>query len=300
MIKEKKKNTESLKIKEKKKINSIPSLLITIGPMGIWTTVFFLFPFIYVLIISFCARNQYGNILYEFTLKAYETLLKPVYYTVIYRTVFMAFIVTLLVILIAYPYAYIASRATKSIQKLMIIGIIIPFWTNALLRVYAIMNVTSKNGIINTLLVNLGVIDEPIQILYTQFAVYFGLIYSLMPLMVMPLYSSLQKIDSAVLEAGRDLGASSIQLFCKVIFPLSVPGIMGGVVLVFVPSMFNFYVPDALGGGKMIVIGNVISNQFSVSKNWPFGAALSVVVMLFSSLIIMLNNKLANVERGVK
>lgn len=152
------------------------------------------------------------------------------------------------------------------------------------------MNITSKNGIINTLFMNLGIIDEPLQILYTNFAVYFGMIYSLVPMMVMPLYSCLQKIDPAVLEAGRDLGASSFQLFWKVIFPLSIPGIMGGLVLIFVPAMFNFYVADALGGGKTIIVGNLISNQFSTAKNWPLGAALSVVIMIFSTLIIVLKN----------
>ncbi|MGB8452368.1 MAG: ABC transporter permease [Anaerocolumna sp.] len=297
MGEDKKKKREVTGKTESRKVGMLSSALITIGPMGIWTLLFFVFPFLYVIVVSFCTRDEYGNIIYRFTLKAYETLLKPAYYTIIYRTVLMALVVTFLVILIAYPYAYIASRAGKFIRNLMIIGIVIPFWTNALLRIYAIMNVTSKNGLINTFLINLGIIDKPIQILYTQFAVYFGLIYSLLPLMVMPLYSSLQKIEPAILEAGRDLGASSFQLFRKVIFPLSIPGIMGGVVLVFVPAMFNFYVADALGGGKMIIIGNVISNQFSVSKNWPFGAALSVVIMIFSTLIIILNNKVSAPEK---
>ncbi|WP_037571677.1 ABC transporter permease [Spirochaeta cellobiosiphila] len=286
-----------MKENEKNKKQSLGSMLLTIGPMGLWTTIFFLFPFIYILVVSFSSRNEFGNIVYDFTLKAYQTLIRPVYMTVIYRTILMAFVVTFLVILIAYPYAYIAARAGKKIQQFMLMGIIIPFWTNGLLRIYAIMNVSSANGVINSLLMHIGLITEPLQILYTPFAVYFGLIYSLLPLMVMPLYSSLQKIDSSILEAGRDLGASSFQLFTQVIFPLSLPGIMGGVVLVFVPSMFNFYVPDALGGGKMMIIGNVISNQFSISKNWPFGSALAVAIMLFSSLIILLDNKVSSVRQ---
>lgn len=281
----------------KKKAGYLSSVLLTIGPMGLWTVLFFTFPFLYVLLVSFCTRDEFGNVVYQFTLKAYETLLKPTYMTIIYRTILMSVVVTFFVILIAYPYAYIASRARKAVQNAMIIGIIVPFWTNSLLRIYAIMNVTSKNGMINTLLMNLGIIQEPLQILYTPFAVYFGMIYSLLPLMVMPLYSNMQKIDPAVLEAGRDLGASSFQLFRKVIFPLSIPGIMGGLVLVFVPSMFSFYVADALGGGKMIIIGNVISNQFSTSKNWPFGAAMAVLVMVLSTIIIALNNKVSSLEK---
>lgn len=283
--------SKSIRKKEKKDTGFLASVAMTIGPMGLWTLLFFVFPFIYIIVISFCSRDQFGNVVYDFTLKAYRTLLKPAYLTIILRTIKMAFVVTLLVILFAYPYAYFASRAKKKIQNLMIIGVMIPFWTNALLRIYAIMNITSKNGIINTLLLNLGLIDEPLQILYTNFAVYFGMIYSLLPMMVMPLYSCLQKIDPAVIEAGRDLGASSFQLFWKVIFPLSIPGIMGGLVLVFVPAMFNFYVADALGGGKTIIIGNLISNQFSTANNWPFGAALSVVIMIFSTIIIVIKNK---------
>ena len=204
----------------------------------------------------------------------------------------MAAIVTVLVTLIAYPYAYFCSRASKKIQNLLIIAVMIPFWINSLLRIYAIMNFTSKNGLINNFLMGMGIIKEPIQILYTTGAVYFGLVYSLVPMMVMPLYSCLEKIDPAVLEAGRDLGCSSGQLFRKVIFPLSIPGIMGGLVLVFVPAMFNFYIADALGGGKTIIIGNLISSQFSTAKNWPLGAALSVVVMVISTAIIMIKNKI--------
>lgn len=272
------------------------SVAMTIGPMGIWTLLFFVFPFIYVIVVSFCSRDQYGNVVYTFSLKAYETLLKPAYYMVILRTIRMAFVVTIFVILIAYPYAYFASRASKKIQNLMIIGVMIPFWTNSLLRIYAIMNITSKNGLINSLLMSWGIIDEPIQILYTNFAVYFGMIYSLIPMMVMPLYSCLQKIDPAVLEAGLDLGASSFQLFWKVIFPLSIPGIMGGLVLVFVPAMFNFYVADALGGGKSIIIGNLISNQFSTARNWPLGAALAVVVMILSTIVILVRNKVTKMS----
>lgn len=277
-------------MEKKRKLSKLPGMLLTLGPMGIWTMVFFVFPFIYIIIVSYCSRDQFGNVLYEFTTKNYITLLKPIYLSVITGTLKMAAIVTFLVLLFAYPYAYIASRASKKVQNLMILGIMIPFWTNALLRVYAIMNITSTNGLINNLLINWGFIQEPLQILYTEVAVYFGMVYTLIPMMVMPLYANLQKIEPALLEAGRDLGASPFQLFLKVILPISVPGIMGGIILVFVPAIFCFYVADALGGGMTIIIGNVISNQFSVSRNWPLGAALAVVVMLFSSIIIIIKN----------
>lgn len=275
---------------KKKKTGFWSTVAMTIGPMGIWTLLFFVFPFIYIIIVSFCSLDQFGNVVYEFSLKSYETLLKPTYLSVIFNTIKMAFITTILVVVIAYPYAYIAARARKKIQNLMIIGIMIPFWVNSLLRIYAIMNITSQNGIINSFLMNLGIIKEPLQILYNTPAVYMGFVYSLLPMMIMPLYTSLQKIDPAVFEAARDLGASSFQLFTKVVFPLSIPGIMGGVILVFVPAMFNFYIADALGGGKTMIIGNLISNQFSVAKNWPFGAALAVAIMLFSTLIIVIKN----------
>ena len=280
------------KTKKKRKKGVVGNVLLTIGPMSLWTVLFFVFPFIYIILVSFCSRDQFGNIVYSFSLGAYKTLTKAVYMQVIFRTLKMAAIVTVLVTLIAYPYAYFCSRASKKIQNLLIIAVMIPFWINSLLRIYAIMNFISKNGLINNFLMGMGIIKEPIQILYTTGAVYFGLVYSLVPMMVMPLYSCLEKIDPAVLEAGRDLGCSSGQLFRKVIFPLSIPGIMGGLVLVFVPAMFNFYIADALGGGKTIIIGNLISSQFSTAKNWPLGAALSVVVMVISTAIIMIKNKI--------
>lgn len=280
------------KTKKKRKKGVFGNVFLTIGPMSLWTVLFFAFPFIYIILVSFCSRDQFGNIVYSFSLGAYKTLTKAVYLQVIFRTLKMAAIVTVLVTLIAYPYAYFCSRASKKIQNLLIIAVMIPFWINSLLRIYAIMNFTSKNGLINNFLMGMGIIREPIQILYTTGAVYFGLVYSLVPMMVMPLYSCLEKIDPAVLEAGRDLGCSSGQLFRKVIFPLSIPGIMGGLVLVFVPAMFNFYIADALGGGKTIIIGNLISSQFSTAKNWPLGAALSVVVMVISTAVIMIKNKI--------
>lgn len=276
---------------KKIKKGTVGNAMMTIGPMALWTILFFVFPFIYIIVVSFCSRDQFGNIVYSFSLNAYETLTHAVYLQVIGRTMKMAAIVTVLVTLIAYPYAYFASRASKKIQTVLIIAVMVPFWINSLLRIYAIMNFTSKYGLINNFLMGMGIIKEPIQMLYTTGAVYFGLVYSLVPMMVMPLYSCLEKIDPAVLEAGRDLGCSSAQLFRKVIFPLSIPGIMGGLVLVFVPAMFNFYIADALGGGKTIIIGNMISSQFSTSKNWPLGAALSVVVMIISTIIIFIKNK---------
>lgn len=283
-------NTNKSPAKKIKK-GVVGNVAMTIGPMALWTVLFFVFPFIYIIVVSFCSRDQFGNIVYQFSLGAYKTLTRAVYLQVIGRTLKMAAIVTVLVSLIAYPYAYFTSRASKKIQSILIIAVMIPFWINSLLRIYAIMNFTSKYGLINNFLLGLGIIKEPIQMLYTTGAVYFGLVYSLVPMMVMPLYSCLEKIDPAVLEAGRDLGCSSAQLFRKVIFPLSIPGIMGGLVLVFVPAMFNFYIADALGGGKTIIIGNVISSQFSTSKNWPLGAALSVVVMIISTIIIFVKNK---------
>lgn len=245
---------------EKIKKRTVGNVMMTIGPMALWTLLFFVFPFVYIIVVSFCSRDQFGNIVYNFSLNAYETLTHAVYLQVIGRTLKMAAIVTVLVTLIAYPYAYFASRASRKIQTVLIIAVMVPFWINSLLRIYAIMNFTSKYGLINNFLMGMGIIKEPIQMLYTTGAVYFGLVYSLVPMMVMPLYSCLEKIDPAVLEAGRDLGCSSSQLFRKVIFPLSIPGIMGGLVLVFVPAMFNFYIADALGGGKTIIIGNMISS----------------------------------------
>ncbi len=265
----------------------------TIGPMILWNMAFFMFPLIYILFISFCQRNAFGQIKYDLTFDNYRTFFTGTYMQVMLKSIKMAFEVTIIVILIAYPYAYFVSKLRRKTQSLLMLLIMIPSWTNSLLRVYALMNIMSTSGLINNMLIRLGIISEPIQMLYTDFAVYLGMIFTTLPFMILPLYSNLQKMDRSVLEAGRDLGCSSFQLFWRVIFPISLPGLAGGIALVFIPAMANFFIADLMGGGKSINIGNVIQNQFSTSNNWPLGSAISVILMIVSAVLVSEANRLA-------
>lgn len=263
----------------------------TLGPMVIWNIIFFLFPLVYLIVLSFSKSESFGGVVYEFNLDNYVKVFTGTYRIVFFDSLKMAVIVTLLVILISFPYAYFVSRKDAKVQKFLILLIMIPSWTNSLLRVFAIQNLMSTNGVLNSLFIRLHIISEPIQMLSTDFAVYFGMIFTTIPFMISPLYSNMQKIDGSLLEAGRDLGATPFQLFWKVIFPISLPGLSSGIILTFIPTMANFFITDMLGGGKSINIGNVIQNQFTVSNNWPLGSAISVVLLILSSIVIIGCNK---------
>jgi spermidine/putrescine transport system permease protein len=164
--------------------------------------------------------------------------------------------------------------------------VIIPFWTSSLIRTYALVILMKANGIINTLLIKAGIVSEPVTLLYTDFAVYVGLVYTLLPFMILPLYAVMEKMDRRLMEAARDLGASGFQVFWHVILPLSLPGVMAGCIMVFLPAMGLFYVPDLLGGAKTMLMGNFIKNQFLTAMNWPFGSAASVFLLLLMGMML--------------
>lgn len=263
----------------------------TLGPMMAWNLIFFLFPLVYLIVLSFSKSESFGGIAYQFNLDNYVKVFTGTYRVVFANSLKMAVIVTLLVILISFPYAYFVARKDAKVQSILILLIMIPNWTNSLLRVFALQNLMSTNGVLNTILMKLHVISKPIQMLSTDFAVYFGMIFTTIPFMILPLYSNMQKIDNSILEAGKDLGCTSFQLFWKVIFPISLPGLSSGIILTFIPTVANFFITDMLGGGKSINIGNVIQNQFTVSNNWPLGSAISVILLILSSIVILGCNK---------
>ena len=189
--------------------------------------------------------------------------------------------VTLLTLLVGYPAAYVISQSSYRVRPLLLMFMIIPFWTSSLIRTYGIMAFIKVKGVLNTALLALGLIHHPVQILYSSTAVYIGMVYSLLPFMVLPLYSNFEKLDHRIIDAARDLGASKTRIFAQVIVPLTLPGIMAGVLFVFLPAMTLFYIPDLLGGAKNILLGNLVENQFLQMLNWPGGAATSVVLTLF-------------------
>jgi len=254
--------------------------------VAVWITLFIVSPNLLVVAVSFLTRDPHAIISPAFTFDNYVSLFTPVYLKIFLKSLIYALFTTLLALMISFPFAYILSRLRREFQKPMLFLVIIPFWTSSLIRTYALIIILKANGIINTLLLKTGLISAPLEILYTDTAVYIGLIYTLLPFMILPLYAAFEKMDHRLVEAAIDLGAQRIQVFSKIIFPLSLPGIMAGCIMVFIPAMGLFYVPDLLGGAKSMLLGNLIKNQFLVSENWPFGSAASVFLSMI--MLIML------------
>lgn len=270
-----------------------PYLLIS--PTWIVLGVFFLLPLVIMLVISFGQRGTYGGLKpiehlgrYLFSgqfIANYRQTLDPLYLQIYWRSLWMAVVTTVLCLLISYPVAYyIAVVAPARRKNLLLALVVIPFWTSFLIRTYAWMLLLRTEGLVNTLLLHAGLIDAPLNLLYNEWAVMVGLVYGELPFMILPLYASLEKLDLTLLEAAGDLGAHHSSTFWRVTVPLTMPGIVAGIVLVFIPSIGQFVVSDLLGGAKSMLAGNLIQNQFAVARNKPFGSAvafeLTAVVLL--------------------
>ncbi len=251
-----------------------------IGIVFFWITIFVFFPNLLVIITSFLERDELLIVRTVFTLESYRKFFDPMFFTIFLDSFRDSFVATLSCLLIAYPFAYLLAQISENIRKLLMILIIIPFWTSSLIRTYSLIIIFKANGLINMFLISLGMIDEPLEILYTENAVFFGLVYTLLPFMILPLYASIEKLDKRLIEAAYDLGASTSQVFRRVIIPMTMPGIIAGCTLVFIPALGLFYIPDLLGGAKSIMIGNFIKNQFLTARDWPFGSAASVVLTI--------------------
>ena len=247
-------------------------------PGTIWLALFFALPMLLMLAASVLQRGTYGGVEPGFTLEHYRRFLDPLYLQVLWRTVSWAGIATLVCLLLGYPVAWVIARSRRY-RNLLLLLIVLPFWTSFLVRIFAMIFLLRDTGLINSLLLRTGLIDQPLTLLYTPFAVLTGLVYGLLPFMVLPIYASLEKLDGALLEAAEVLGARPLDRFRTVILPLSLPGVIAGSLLVFVPALGAYVVPDLLGGAKQVMIGNLVQNQFTIARNWPFGSAASFVVM---------------------
>jgi spermidine/putrescine transport system permease protein len=289
----------SLERKRNLKRNTLPAVTMA-GPVSFWMMVFVLLPLVYVILISFMKRDAFGGIDYHFTVLNYLEIFQPVYLNVIWKSIKLAFLTTAVCILIGYPLAYyIARKPSKTAAKLLML-IMIPFWTNTLVRLYSIKLIGHTNSFFNKFLIDIGLISKPLDFLYSDGIVVVGLLISMLPFAVLPLYASIEKLDKAYLEASSDLGARPAVTFWRITIPLTLPGIVASVILVFIPSLGMYYVPEALGGGKVMLIGSLIRNQFLVTKNWPFGASLSILLVLITLLMLWLYTKIARLdEMGV-
>ena len=254
-----------------------------LAPGAAWLLLFFALPLLIVLLYSFFTRGPYGNVVYDFTLDNYARLANPIYLQILIRSLWMAVTAMLISLLLGYPLAWFIVRQPSRWRPLLLLLVIIPFWTNFLVRTYAIIVLLRTEGVINGLLQSWGVIEAPLDLLYNSGAVTLGLVYGYLPFMVLPIYASLEKLDPSLMEAAQDLGANAWRSFWRVMLPLTMPGVAAGSILVFIPAIGAFITPDLLGGAKVMMIGNLTEQQFLSARNWPFGSAVSIVLMLIVS-----------------
>ena len=249
-----------------------------LAPGTLWLLAFFVVPVLIMAGYSVMERGTYGGVEPGLTLDSYSRFFDPLYLRILARTVWLAGVTTFLCLLIGYPLAYAIAGAGRWKHALLFL-VVLPFWTSFLVRTYAMMFLLRDTGLVNSVLIALGVIDTPLTLLYPQGAVLAGLVYGYLPFMVLPVYASLEKLDPALLEAAESLGARPAARFVRVILPLSLPGIVAGSLLVFIPSLGAFLTPDLLGGAKQVMVGNLVQQQFGAARDWPFGSAASFIMM---------------------
>lgn len=272
--------------------------LLVLPAMG-WLTLFFALPLLIVVGVSFASRTAYGQVVFQWTLANYTRFLEPLYLMIFVSTLATALITTLFTFAMGYPVAYtIAMVLPKKWQQAGIILVMIPFWINFLIRSYSWVIILRAQGLVNTFLLHLGVIQVPMTLLYNNYAVMLGMVYALLPFMVLPIYVSLEQMDKRLLEAASDLGAAPFTAFRKITLPLTLPGVAAGSILVFISSLGMFVVPDIMGGAKSALMGNVIQNQFLAARDWPFGSALSIILALLSLVMIALYYKALEAQKG--
>lgn len=245
-----------------------------------WLLVFVFLPNLMIIATSFMTRDHASLVSLVFSTDSYRRLFDPLYAQVLGHSLLMAGIATALCLAIGYPFAFIIAKLPARWRPILLFLVIVPFWTNSLIRTYALKIVLGTKGLLNTALLSLGLIEQPLRIMFTEIAVIIGLVYILLPFMVLPLYSAIEKLDGRLLEAARDLGAGAMARFFRIILPLTLPGIVAGCLLVFLPALGMFYISDLLGGAKNLLIGNIIKTQFLNIRDWPFGAATSVTLTL--------------------
>lgn len=268
----------------------------TLVPIYVMTLLFVAGPLVYMVVLSFMTRAETWGVVNEFTLKNYRDILEPVYLQTFVQSLKLALLSTVLIALIGYPFGYFMAKLAPKQRRWVSFFLIVPFWTSSLMRLYGWIIIFRANGILDTMLMRLGLTQEPLRALYTYPAVVVGMVYVLVPFMIYSVYSSAEKLDWSLVEAARDLGAGRVQAFLTISLRLTMPGLLSGVILTFIPSMGLFFIADILGGNKVVLVGSVIQEQLMKAHNWPFAAALAVVLTIMTSLIILFYRKVTNVK----
>ncbi len=264
---------------------------ITTFPIIAYTLLVIILPLLYIFIISFYESDNYGGMIITFTLENYLKIIDIVYIKVFLKSFLIALITTIICICIAYPLALILKKQSAKFQRVAIILVNIPFITNSLIRTYGWVVLLRKEGIVNSLIQTLHITDHPLSLMYNNFGIIVGLVYTLLPFMILPVYNAVSKLDNHLIEASYDLGASKITTFFKVIVPETLPGVFSGSLMVFIPAIGYFFISDILGGGKLMLIGNLIKNQFLTARNWPFGAAISIFLIIITFGLVKVYQK---------
>ena len=290
--------------------NKTQNRVVALLPLWVVIGIFMIGPLLVMAVVSLMKSNVYGGVHFEFNLDGYKQILfdtnlfgerefNPAYVIIIGRSFVLASLATIISFIIGFPAAYYISRQSKKVKDILIFLVTVPFWTNLLIRTFAWIIILGKGGVIESSFIFLGFINEgdTLNLMYTNSAILIGLVYSYLPLMVLPIYASMEKMDMRLLEAAADLYSSRISLIRKVILPLSMPGIIGGCILVFVPCLGAFIAPDLLGGGKKLLLGSLIQFQFASARNWSFGAAVAMVLLLLVILVLFFNARINKKHR---
>lgn len=272
------------------KSNLLPALVMA-GPVTLVLVFLVAVPLVYVGVMSFCSIDEYYNVVFKFSTGNYVRLLNADYLKIYGQSLAVALITTVLCILIGYPFSYLIARTKSKRKTLLYMLVIIPFWTNSLIRIYGWRTFLGTNGWLNELLQFLHLTGEPVDFLFKQGTTVLGMVYCLIPFMILPLYTAIEKLDGSLLEASADLGARPFATFFQVILPLTSSGIFSGSIMVFIPCLGYFFVADILGGGNSDVIGNLIERQFQSGNNWPLGAALSIILIVMTLVLVKLYQK---------
>jgi spermidine/putrescine transport system permease protein len=268
------------------KLNSFKNISILL--VSLWLIIFAFIPFCLVIGTSFLSHSDDSLIQLPLTLAHYQELNNAIYFRIFEKSLIIAGIATFICLIMGYPFAYLIARMQGRFKSLLILLVIIPFWTSSLIRSYALIAIIKAKGILNSTLIDLGLIEHPLSLLFTNTAVIIGLVYNLLPFMILPIITNVERMDHRLIDAARDLGANSFTTFTKIIIPLTLPGIIAGSMLVFLPAMTIFYIPDILGGAKSILLGNLIQNQFFIAQNWPRGAAVGTVLTGILAALILI------------